>query len=111
MATKQHVSGSELQPGETYEYLEHRTDTLWREMFVKGKKLAVAHVVRSMWASERTEEEMADDYRIPVEAVREALLYYERHPDIIALDIEDNNRAAERMATYRGPTPLPRRLS
>jgi hypothetical protein len=45
--------------------------------------------VNSVVTKERrafTEEEAANDLHLPVEAIREALAYYEANPEVIALD-------------------------
>jgi uncharacterized protein (DUF433 family) len=45
-----------------------------------------------MWGAEMTPEEVAKDLDLPVEAVYEALDYYQRHREIIVADAEEEKR-------------------
>jgi uncharacterized protein (DUF433 family) len=59
-----------------------------------------------MHANQMSAEEAAEDFRVPVEAVREALTYYDRHRDLMAEELEEDRRAADRMTTQIGPAAL-----
>jgi hypothetical protein len=48
--------------------------------------MTVRQLVGTMKANKFTEEQAAADLHLPVEAIREALAYFEANPEVIALD-------------------------
>lgn len=93
---------------EQYKYLERRPESWRRQLFLKGRNMTVGHLVYGMRANRLIPEEAAENYDLPLEQVQEALLYYERHSDLIEQDVEDERRQIEALATHRGPTALSR---
>ena len=73
---------------EVYRFLEWRPRGWRRQPYLTGRRMTVANLVYGMRANKRTAEEAARDYDLPLEQVQEALLYYQRHPDIIQQDQE-----------------------
>ena len=67
----------------SYRYLEWRPHRWRKTPYTKGRNLPVSHLLCSMWANEMTPEEVARDYELSVEAVYEALDYYEKHQDLL----------------------------
>jgi uncharacterized protein (DUF433 family) len=62
----------------------------WRKTpYIKGRNLPVWHLLCSMWANKMTPEEVAQDYELPVEAVYEALDYYEKHRELLEAEAEE----------------------
>jgi uncharacterized protein (DUF433 family) len=45
-----------------------------------------------MWANKMTPEEVAQDYELPVEAVYEALDYYEKNRELLEAEVEEERR-------------------
>jgi uncharacterized protein (DUF433 family) len=45
-----------------------------------------------MWANNMTPEEIAQDFGLPVEAVYEALDYYEKHRELLEAEVEEERR-------------------
>jgi uncharacterized protein (DUF433 family) len=72
-----------------YKFLEARPCSNYRQLFIKGRKIR-ARVILGLTVGEdaRTPEEVARDFNIPVEAVREAIHYCEHHEDVIRADNE-----------------------
>ena len=59
----------------------------WRkQLYIKGRNMTVRHLVGGIKANKFTEEQAAANYHLPVEAIREALAYFEANPEVIALD-------------------------
>ena len=65
-----------------YKYLERNPKSNYKQLFVKGTRLR-ARILYGAFMSEeepRTVEQIAADYNLPVEAVREAIAYCETDP-------------------------------
>lgn len=64
-----------------YGYLEPNPQSGYKQLFVKGTRIR-ARDLFGWYACEepRSPEEIADDYRLPVEAVKEAIAYCESNP-------------------------------
>ena len=96
------------QDTELYQYLERRSDNWRQELYLKGRNMTVGHLVYGMRANKLTPEEAAENYDLPLAQIKEALLYYERHRDLIEQDADEERRRIEALATHLGPTAVPR---
>ncbi|MFO0807675.1 MAG: hypothetical protein U0746_03545 [Gemmataceae bacterium] len=81
--------------GAEYPYLERRAGSSYRQLFVKGTRIR-AEILYDLTIPKEdgfvmTPEEIAADFRIPVEAVRDAVRYCESDPVEIRMD----HRAAD----------------
>jgi uncharacterized protein (DUF433 family) len=96
----------------TYRFLEDRPKSAYRQLFIKGTRIRAEIVYRAHVYPEepRTPEQLAADFALPLEAVREAIDYGRSEPPEIAADIA---REAAIMAAAvsphlsRSPTPSP----
>jgi uncharacterized protein (DUF433 family) len=82
----------------TYQYLERDPKASYRQLSIKGRRI-VARTLYAYYVSEeepRTVEEIAQDYDLPVEAVKEAIAYCESDPPEI---LQDWRRTQARMET------------
>jgi uncharacterized protein (DUF433 family) len=72
----------------TYKYLEPNPRSSYRQLFIKGTRLRARVLYGHYKSAEepRTIEEIAADYNLPVEAVREAIAYCDSKPPEIELD-------------------------
>jgi uncharacterized protein (DUF433 family) len=76
-----------------YQYLAPNPKSSYKQLFVKGTRLR-ARVLYGSYMSEhepRSIEEIAADYRLPVEAIKEAIAYCESNPREL---LEDYRREA-----------------
>ena len=73
----------------TYQYLEPRPTSLYRQFFIKGTRIRAELIYRAHINAEepRTAEELATDYSLPLTAVLEAIEYGRSNPPEIAADI------------------------
>ena len=73
----------------TYQHLELRPDSAYRQLFVKGTRIRAELVYRAHINPEQpmTPEELAADFGLPLEAVREAIEYCRSDPSEIAADL------------------------
>ena len=76
-----------------YKYLAPNPKSSYKQLFVKGTRLR-ARVLYGSYLSEdepRTVEQLAADYNLPIEAVKEAIAYCESNPPEL---LEDYRREA-----------------
>jgi uncharacterized protein (DUF433 family) len=70
-----------------YQFLERRPDSNYKQLFVKGRKIRAEVIYRQTVGEEpRTPEEVARDYNLPLEAVREAIDYCLHNEDVLQED-------------------------
>ena len=106
MATEtRHASTTDV---EEYAYLERRPHRWRKQLYIKGRNMTVAHLVYGMRANNMTPEEAAKDFDLPLAQVQEALLYYQRHRDIVECDQEEEKRRLEARGIVLDPPSVPR---
>src|SRR5262249_12903281 len=80
-----------------YQHLEPRPGSNYRQWFVKGRRIRAAVVYEAVHGPDPyTPEEFAREYRVPIEAVREALEYAANNLQLIQAERDreaDNIRA------------------
>jgi hypothetical protein len=73
-----------------YRYLEPHFGSSYKQHFIKGTKLRASIIYSAAYQRgtdcDRTPEQVAEDYGIPVEAVYEAIRYCESKPVEVAYD-------------------------
>jgi|SRR5262249_6755274 len=71
----------------TYQHLEYRPGSNYREMFLKGRRIRASVVDGWIHGPDPiTPEEFARDFQVPLEAVHEALDYVARNRALIEQD-------------------------
>lgn len=78
----------------SWKYLAPNPKSAYRQLFVVGTRIR-ARVLYGMFMNAdepMTPEEIAADYKLPVEAVREAIEYCQADPPEIKLDFEREER-------------------
>jgi hypothetical protein len=74
-----------------YHYLAPREGSRYRRYFLKGRNLRAETLYRATIGPEPlTPEEVAADYNVPVEAVREALDYCLHHAELLQREREED---------------------
>jgi uncharacterized protein (DUF433 family) len=80
-------------PVTTYQHLEHRPGSNYREMFLKGRRIRASVVDGWIHGPDPlTPEEFARDFQVSLEAIQEALDYVARNRDLIK---QERDREAE----------------
>jgi uncharacterized protein (DUF433 family) len=71
-------------------YLDRKPGSLYRQLFIKGRNIAARTLYGHFMSEEepRTPEQIAVDYDLPLEAVREAITYCDSNPPEIQQDWE-----------------------
>src|SRR5437762_1816546 len=78
-----------MSTGVTYQYLEPRPTSLYRQLFIKGTRIRAELIYRAHINAEepRTVEELAADFSLPLPAILEAVEYVKSNPPEIVADI------------------------
>jgi uncharacterized protein (DUF433 family) len=84
----------------TYQHLEQRCNSSYRQLFIKGTRFRADLVYRAHVHPEEpmTPEELAADFKLPVDAVLEAIDYSRSNPPEVAEDA----RCEEALMAARG---------
>lgn len=83
-----------------FEYLERDPKSSYRQLSIKGRRIR-ARTLYGYYVSQeepRTVEQIAEDYQLPIEAVREAIAYCQSNPP----ELEDDYRREEALAEAAG---------
>jgi uncharacterized protein (DUF433 family) len=76
-----------------YQWLEPKPyKKLTKQLGIKGRNMTVWNLVADVVVSGLTPEEVAKDYRLPVEAVQEALEYYYANQEWIDAEVDEIGR-------------------
>ena len=85
-SSAQQTQGPRETPAPPWKHLVVRNHPWRKQLYIKGRNMTVRQLVGTVKANRFTEEEAAKDLHLPVEAIREALAYFEANPEVIALD-------------------------
>ncbi|MEX2140815.1 MAG: DUF433 domain-containing protein [Pirellulales bacterium] len=99
-----------------WQYLEHDPKSSYKQLSIKGRRIRARTLYGSYMSEEepRTFEEVAQDYDLPIEAVREAIAYCQTDPPEIHEDFAREEALMEALGMNDpGYTshPAPRSLS
>jgi uncharacterized protein (DUF433 family) len=73
-----------------YEHLEPRPGSNYRQLWLKGRRIRAAVVHETIHGPDpMTPEEFAGEFRVPIEAVREALDYVAHNMPLIQAEREE----------------------
>lgn len=79
----------------TYQYLEPHIGSSYKQLFIKGTKLRAITIYSAAYQrgdeDDRTPEQTAEDYGIPIEAVYEAIRYCESKPVEVDFDFRKSD--------------------
>lgn len=75
-------------PQEGYRYLVARDHPWRRQLYLKGRNLTVGQLVYNMRADQLLPEQAAERYDLPLEAIQEALAYYQSHRELVEAEAE-----------------------
>ena len=84
--SSQETQGPRETPAPPWKYLVVRNHPWRKQLYIKGRNMTVRQLVGGVKANKFSDEQTAENYDLPVEAIREALAYFEANPEVIALD-------------------------
>ncbi len=91
---------------EPWQHLVRRPHPWRRQLYVKGRNMTARQLVGSMKANQLGEAAAAADYRLLVEAVREALAYVEGNKELLETEAEIERLMLKRGGVAHGPQPV-----
>src|SRR5216117_1887027 len=97
-------SGKELP---RWQYLIARPHRWRRQLSIKGRNMTVGQLVSTVRANRLTPEAAAADLDLPVEAIQEALAYYEANRALIQLEAAEERRWLAEQGYRLEPANLP----
>jgi uncharacterized protein (DUF433 family) len=83
---------SRVEATTTYQYLEPSKHPWRKQYYIKGRRMTVGNLVSTMLLHNQTPEEAAQDRGLPLEAVLEAMDYYDKHYEVIRADAEEEKQ-------------------
>lgn len=75
-----------------YQYLEPRPHPWRKILWIKGRNMHVWHLVATMLREGETPEETAKNFGLPLEAVLEALDYYQHNKALVDAETEEEGQ-------------------
>jgi hypothetical protein len=78
-----------------WQYLEQRSSSWRKQLYLKGKKLTAFTVWSDMLVNEMTPEEVAESKELPLAAVMEAIEYCQTHQELLRKEAEAERRYLE----------------
>lgn len=91
---------------EPWQYLVRRPHPWRTQLYVKGRNMTARQLVGAMKTNQLDEAATAADYRLPVEAVREALAYVEGNRELLETEAEIERLMLKRGGVAGGPQPV-----
>ena len=91
---------------EPWQYMVRRRHPWRKQLYIKGRNMTARQLVGSMKANRLDEAAAAADYRLPVEAVREALAYVEGNKELLEAEAEIERLMLKRGGVAGGPQPV-----
>lgn len=82
-------------PKITWQYLEFRSDSWRKQLYLKGKKLRAHNVYSDMMVNDWSIEETAYNWDLTVEAVKEVIEYCQTNQELLAQEAESERRYLE----------------
>ena len=93
-------------PVEPWTHLVRRRHPWRKQLYIKGRNMTARQLIGAMKAEKRTEEETAEDFRLPVEAVREALVYVEQNTELVNAEAEMERTMHKQGGAAHDPQPV-----
>ncbi len=105
---EERIDGKEIRETavEPWQYLVRRRHPWRNQLYVKGRNMTARQLVGSMKANHLDEAATAADFRLPVEAVREAVAYVEGNRELLETEAEIERLMLRRGGFARGPQPV-----
>jgi len=76
----------------TYKYLEPRAHQWRKVLWIKGRNMHVWHLLATMLREGETAQQTAKNFDLPVEAVLEALDYYQRNKALVDAEADEEGQ-------------------
>ena len=95
-----------METATNWKYLAHKPKSNYRQLFIRDRWVAARTVFgQAVGDGARTPEQLATDFRVPLEAVLEAIAYCESGPAEIIEDWQREESSIEKVAATRSVMP------
>ena len=91
---------------EPWKHLVRRQHPWRKQLYVKGRNMTARQLVGGIMANEFDEATAADDYDLPIEAIREAQAYVQQNKELLESETEIERQMSKREGIARGPQPV-----
>lgn len=88
---------------EPWRFLVRRQHPWRQQLYLKGRNLTARQLVGSIKANQLDDEKAAANYRLPIEAIREALAYVEKNGELLETEAEIERLMHKRVAHVPQP--------
>src|SRR5207244_8510131 len=89
-----------------WRFLVARPHPWRRQLSIKGRNMTVGQMMSTVRANQYAPEQASENLELPIEAIREALAYYEENRDLIALEAAEERRLARERGIPLEPKDL-----
>lgn len=89
---------------EDWKYLVTRPHPWRRQLYIKGRKLLVSTVWQDMIANKMSAEQAAENWDLPLAAIREAINYCENNRELLKLEADEERYRLETKGISLEPT-------
>jgi uncharacterized protein (DUF433 family) len=86
-----------------WQYLEPRPSSWRKQLYLKGRKLRANTVWSDMLVNGDSVEETADNWDLPVEAIKEVIRYCETHRELLCAEANSERRYLEERGVILEP--------
>jgi hypothetical protein len=93
-------------PVEPWQHLVSRQHPWRKQLYVKGRNMTARQLVGAIKANGFDETKASDNFKLPVEAVREALAYVAQNRELLETEAEIERLMLKRGGVARGPQPV-----
>lgn len=76
----------------SWQYLEQRPHPWRKQLYIKGKKIKASVIYSDMAANNQTPAEAAENWNLPLTAIREVIKYCETHRELLKQEAEEGRR-------------------
>jgi uncharacterized protein (DUF433 family) len=78
-----------------WEYLEQRPESWRQQLYIKGRRLRAFTVWMDMVVNELTPQDVAENKKLPLAVVEEAILYCQSNQELLENEAEEERRRLE----------------
>src|SRR5262249_11988995 len=100
--------GLDVRAEPRWRFLVARPHPWRRQLSIKGRNMTVGQMMSTIRANQYSPEQASENLELPIEAIHEALAYYEDNRELIALEAAEERRLARERGIPLGPKDLSR---
>jgi len=91
---------------EPWRYLVRRQHPWRKQLYIQGRNLTARQLAGSIQANQLDDKKTAENYHLPVEAIREAITYVEKNSAFLTAEAEIERLMSKREEAAHVPQPV-----